>query len=181
MKIAVIILSILILAFGAIVYIQSSAISDYKSHISTLNDDNTALTNENIALHAKANLKSFENTKTLERFLKGSMAIKKSDPYGYASESCIELMKEARDSGYWMGLTSINASDESIYSAMLRRQKGYEPTTWHVFNVAIVGDADIYLVDSQDANNYYLLSTMTGDFAEYNKDSESNIDNLNIH
>jgi hypothetical protein len=160
-----------VLAIGSTMVIVPtlSKLNDFQSKISTLNDDNTRLSNENIELYAKANLKSFENAKTLERFLKNSPTIKASDPYGYASETCVKLMREAKESGYWLGITAINTSDESIYDAMLKKQYGTYDGTWHVFNIAIVGDADIYLVDSQDANNYYLLSTMTGDFAEYNK------------
>jgi hypothetical protein len=188
MKITVIILSIFlaisfattIVAFGAY-DAQKSQLASEKTINASLNDQVTKLLNDNTELYAKANLKSFENVKALERFLKGSETIKNSDPYGYASESCISLMKEAKEGGYWMGITAINTSDESIYSAMTRKLKGATDIQWHVFNIAIVGDSELYLIDSQEAESYYKIASMSGDFAEYNKTKDSNVDNLNIH
>jgi Tfp pilus assembly protein PilX len=181
MKTTVTILSIVLVIVIGIMGLAFLKVNELKTHISTLNDDNTKLTNTNAELQVKANLKSFENTKTLERFLKNSTAIKNADPNGYASESCISLMREARDNGYWLGITAINTSDESVYSAMLKMQHGITDIKWHVFNIAIVGDFDLYLIDSQEVGAYYLLSTIAGDFASYNESPKSSTINLKLH
>ena len=186
MKTAVIFLSIiLVVSLGIVIFsfvtndTLNTQLASEKTINSQLNDTNTKLTNDNIKLRATSNLKSFENVKALDRFLKTSTTIKNVSPDDYASVSCISLMKEAKENGYWMGITAINTTDESIYDAMMRRNRGATGIQWHVFNVAIIGDADLYLVDSQDATSYYRIATISGDFAEYNKDS--NASNLNLH
>lgn len=139
---------------------------DVKGQLSALNDSNAKLTADNVALMKVANLKSFENTKALERFLKEAKSISeyKND---YASVACINLMREAKEKGYWLGITGINATDESYFRAMLRERNGMgKDVTWHVFNVAIVGDGDMYLVDTSDAS-YMFVVTVRGDFTDF--------------
>jgi len=156
-------------------------LADSETQIQALNNEITSLTNENIELYAKAHLKSFENTKALERFLNNSEIILNADPDGYNSEYCIALMSEARDNGYWMGITAVNSTNESIYDALTRRLYGATNIHWYIYNVVVVGDEDIYLVNPMKAPDYHKLSTIVGDFAEYNKDTKSNVSNLNIH
>ena len=149
--------------------------------IQSLNDSLTKTSNENIALKQTSNLKSFTTLKELQRFLKDAKAPKEVDSNTYASETCISLMREAKEKGYWLGITAVNTTDENYWKAYLRDRNGATDVKWHIFNVAIVGDSDIYLVDSQDISNVYFIVSVTGDFAEYNKISESNVSNLNIH
>ena len=149
--------------------------------IQSLNDSLTKTSNENIALKQTSNLKSFTTLKELQRFLKDAKAPKEVDSNTYASETCISLMREAKEKGYWLGITAVNTTDENYWKAYLRDRNGATDVKWHIFNVAIVGDSDIYLVDSQDISNVYFIVSVTGDFAEYNKVSESNINNLNVH
>jgi hypothetical protein len=139
---------------------------DVKSQISALNESNAKLVEDNVALQKISNLKSFENTKALERFLKEAKSISeyKND---YASVACINLMREAKEKGYWLGITGINTSDENYFKAMLRERQGKgQDVSWHCFNVAIVGDGDLYLVDTSDAS-YLFVVTVRGDFADY--------------
>jgi hypothetical protein len=131
-----------------------------------LNESNAKLVQDNVALQKISNLKSFENTKALERFLKEAKSISeyKND---YASVACINLMREAKEKGYWMGITGVNTTDENYFKAMLRERKGIgQDVTWHCFNVAIVGDGDLYLVDTSDSS-YLFVVTIRGDFADY--------------
>jgi hypothetical protein len=91
-------------------------------------------------------------------------------------------MREAKDKGYWLGIMAVNTSDENYFKAMLRERQGKgQDITWHVFNVAVIGDGDLYLVDTQDAS-YMFVMTIRGDFADYYKSSvESNTDTLKLH
>jgi hypothetical protein len=148
--------------------------------IQSLNDTNTKLTNDNVKLQAQSNLKSFTTLKELQRFLKDAQAPKDVTSNTYASETCIALMREAKEKGYWLGITAINTTDENYWKAYVRDRSGATDVKWHIFNLAIVGDSDIYLVDSQDISNVYFIVSVTGDFAEYNT-VESNVSNLNIH
>ena len=188
MKIAVIALSLLLfitLGAGINIAIQSEAltkqVSTQQSTIQSLNDSLTKTSNENIALKQTSNLKSFTTLKELQRFLKDAKAPKEVDSNTYASETCIALMREAKEKGYWLGITAINTTDENYWKAYLRDRNGATDVKWHIFNIAIVGDSDIYLVDSQDISNVYFIVSVTGDFAEYNKVTESNVSNLNVH
>jgi uncharacterized coiled-coil protein SlyX len=156
-------------------------ISSKSTQISTLNDTLTKTSNENVILKSQANLKSFTTLKELQRFLKDAKAPKEVDSNTYASETCIALMREAKEKGYWLGITAVNTTDENYWKAYVRDRKGATDIKWHIFNLAIVGDSDIYLVDSQNIEDIYFIVSVTGDFAEYNKVSESNVSNLNVH
>jgi hypothetical protein len=164
---------------GASIY-GINKFNEYKAEISTLDTANAKLVAENVALQKAANLKSFANTKELERFLKDAKSIAeyKND---YASVSCINLMREAKEKGYWLGIMAVNTSDENYFKAMLRERNGTgKDVTWHVFNVAVIGDGDLYLVDTQDAS-YLFVMTIRGDFADYYKSVELNADTLKLH
>jgi hypothetical protein len=149
-----------------------------KSQVSELNDSNAKLVADNIALQKISNLKSFDNAKELERFLREAKSISeyKDD---YASVACINLMKEAKEQGYWMGITGVNTTDENYFKAMLRERKGMgDDVAWHVFNTVMIGDGDLYLVDAQDAS-YYFIVTIQGDFTDYSG-LKSEVNNLKL-
>jgi hypothetical protein len=178
MKTAIIVLIVLFIVF-IVLSITVSTIKDQT--VSTLNNQITTLTNENIGLKATSNLKSFETKKALERFLSEATTPLKTDSKTYPSESCINLMREAKEKGYWLGITAINTTNENYYDAMKRDRMGAVDVQWHIFNVAIVGDSDLYLVDSQDISNCFFIISINGDFSDYNKAPESNISNLKLH
>lgn len=142
-----------------------------------LNNTISNLTDNITQLSKTANLKSFENLKALKNFLANAQAPKEDSTY--ASQSCIDLMKEAKEQGYWLGITAINSTDESVYKAIAHN---LDPDVqWHSFNIAIVGDQDIYLIDSQDASWCYFLVTIQGDFAQYNETNPPTVDLLKLH
>jgi hypothetical protein len=152
------------------------------NQISTLNSQVTQLSNDNLALTITSNLKAFPTLKALQRFLSEANAPMNIKSTTYPSETCIELMKEAKLKGYWMGITSLNTTDESFYSALYKdRVNPRNNVQWHSFCIAIVGDSDLYLIDSQNVSNCYFIVSLTGDFAEYNSEAKSNVDNLKIH
>jgi CHASE3 domain sensor protein len=141
---------------------------------------NDGLLAENEKLIHTSNLKSFENEKALANFLDtANTYVKYSD--AYPSEAIVYLMKEARGQGYWMGLTAINRTDESVWEAMYREKIGQGADVfWNVTGVVVVGDKDIYIVDPKDKTGYYFVVTMTGDFAEYNKELDTMLRNDRI-
>jgi hypothetical protein len=131
--------------------------------VSKLDVQNAKLLEDNVKLMKYSYLKSFENEKALVRFLKGSKTSKSFTENNYASDACVSMMEEARASGYWMGIMPINTSNENIWSSLISNY----PIKWSVFNVAIVGDADIYMVNPMEVDGYYSVMTMGGDFKNY--------------
>lgn len=158
----------------------SSEIGKLNTEIASLNNDNAKLVADNSQLAKSTFLKSFENEKALERFIKSSSTSKQFTGDDYASEACISLMMEARESGYWMGITAENMTDENIWSAIYSRSISRSSVKWYAYNVAIVGDADIYLVDpinSTGEATYYYIMTIGGDFNKY---SESKVSDMPV-
>jgi regulator of replication initiation timing len=145
-------------------------------NVSELNDSNTKLVEDNMKLMTSTYLKSFENEKALERFINASVTSKSFTSDDYASEACISLMIEARENGYWMGITMENTTDESFWSALYRKTVERASVRWFAYNVAIVGDGDIYFVDPLQEAKYYYVMTMGGDFSKY-----SEKDNKEVH
>lgn len=154
----------------------SQEIIALKESVSESNDSNTKLVEDNVRLIKSTYLKSFENEKALERFIKSSVTSKSFTSDDYASEACISLMVEARGKGYWMGITMENMTDESFWSALSRRTINRASIKWFAYNVAIVGDGDIYFVDPLQEAKYYYVMTMGGDFSKY-----SEKDNKEVH
>jgi hypothetical protein len=188
MKIAVIILAIFATCLIFIAWLgwdfDFNAIKSLEkadAQISTLNNTLTKTSNENIQLKTESNLKSFTTLKELQRFLKDAKAPKEVTDSTYASETCIALMREAKEKGYWLGITAVNTTDENYWKAYVRDRSGATDIKWHIFNVAVVGDSDLYIIDSQDISNVYFIVSVTGDFQDYNKVTESNVSNLNVH
>ncbi len=93
-------------------------------------------------MEKKAYPKSFENLKILEKWLQTTSD---KSHYEYYSESAVELMKEARNDGYWMGLLpldlSVNPNSEKLVATVPLNSSGY------VINLAVVAGSDLYLVD----------------------------------
>lgn len=133
--------------------------------IAQLKLDNTQLTADNIKYMKQANLKSFSTVKELERFLKAD-TVDSEYVNDYSSPACIELMRRAREQGYWMGIVPLNSTYENLLQAMVSDRK-IGDVRWTTFCVAIVGDSDIYLVDPQNDEYTFAVMTMTGDFLEY--------------
>jgi hypothetical protein len=148
---------------GWIIYNRGQELS---REVSSLIGQNNSLLIDNTRLAKSTYLKSFENEKALARFIQASKTVKSFTEDDYSSDACVSMMKESRDSGYWMGMTAINMTNESVWGALLTRSKG-GTVKWMVYNVAIVGDADVYLVDPMDETGYYRLMTMGGDFKPY--------------
>jgi outer membrane murein-binding lipoprotein Lpp len=174
MIILVVVLGVMLIAGVAGVILNQNKVDDLNSRIqqldknvSKLNTDNTKLVDENIRLIKTSYLKSFENEKALVRFLQNSKTVKSFTEDDYSSEACISMMVEARTSGYWMGIEVLNMTDENIWSALLRRARDNASIRWMAYNVAVVGDADVYLVDPMDEEGYYRLMTIGGDFKSY--------------
>ncbi|MFA5049083.1 MAG: hypothetical protein WC516_08720 [Patescibacteria group bacterium] len=153
----------------------SDVLMDKEVIIQNKDNEISNLTNDNIALIQKSNLKSFENMKALNRFLESAKTYNEFGEDGYASLACINLMREAKESGYWMGLTAINTTDTSLWKAIVLDRMGSDDVQWRVWNVAIVGDSDVYLVDAKDKTGVYFIVTFNGDFMEYNKEAETKL------
>jgi hypothetical protein len=135
--------------------------------ISRLNDENAKLVADNIKYMKQSNLKSFATAKDLERFLKADSTDQeyKDD---YASVASIELMKNAREQGYWMGMSALNSTQENMLSAMLKERQGLgDNIQWVCYNVAIVGDAELYFIDPQNDTYALKIMVMSGDFLNY--------------
>ncbi len=154
----------------------NSKIVKLNTEIVDLNEENTRLVADNIQLVKSSYLKSFENEKSLERFIKASTTSKSFTSDDYASEACISLMVEAREKGYWMGITMENMTDESFWSALYRKTMERSSVKWIAYNVAIVGDGDIYFIDPLEENTaFYYIMTMGGDFSKYSEKDKQEV------
>jgi hypothetical protein len=130
-----------------------------------LNSDYTKLVADNAKYMKQANLKSFTTLKELERFVKADTTDQefKND---YASRACINMMVNAREQGYWLGMGVLNQSQENLYVAMLKdRENG--GMSWTTYCLAVVGDADLYMVDPQNDGYIFSVMTMSADWADY--------------
>lgn len=140
-------------------------IAEQEAEIVQLNTDYTKLVADNAKYMKQANLKSFTTLKELERFVKADTTDQefKND---YASKACINMMVNAREQGYWMGMGVLNQTQENLYSAMLKdRERG--GMAWTTYCLAVVGDADLYMVDPQNDGYIFSVMTMSADWADY--------------
>jgi hypothetical protein len=69
-------------------------------------------------------------------------------------------------------------TNENIWSAIYSRAINRSSVKWYAYNVAIVGDADVYLVDPVGDVAYYYIMTMGGDFSKYSESKVSDIPTL---
>jgi hypothetical protein len=120
---------------------------------------------DNAILIQKVNLKSFANEKELQKFLTNDDTDIKFAAYDYNSEACINLMKNARESGYWMGIVAINSTTDNLIVATYNRLKG-QNIQFVIYLLAVVGDDTLYLVDPND-DTYYRIMAMAADFEDY--------------
>jgi hypothetical protein len=135
--------------------------------VKTLQSENSKLLEDNSVLIQKVNLKSFANEKELQRFLDSddtNIAFADSE---YGSEACINLMRNARESGYWFSMFPCNTTDENIMSAAIKRNYGTYSGSWDVYAMTIVGDDSIYLVDPVSDTRWFKLMTFGADFQDY--------------
>jgi hypothetical protein len=76
------------------------------------------------------------------------------------------MMVNAREQGYWLGMGVLNQSQENLYVAMLKdRERG--GMSWTTYCLAVVGDADLYMVDPQNDGYIFSVMTMSADWADY--------------
>lgn len=132
-----------------------------------LKAENSQLRDDNVVLIHKANLKSFANEKELQRFLSEddtNITFANSD---YASEACINLMKNARDNGYWFGMFPCNTTNENILVSALKKQYGTYTGSWDMFAMTIVGDDSVYLIDPLSDTRFFKLMSFGADFRDY--------------
>jgi hypothetical protein len=130
-----------------------------------LNADYTRVVADNVKYMKESRLKSFTTLKELERFVKADPTDQefKND---YASRACINLMVNAREQGYWIGMGVLNQTPENLYTAMLKdRQNG--GMSWTTYCLAVVGDADLYLIDPLNDNYILSVMTMNADWLDY--------------
>ena len=140
-------------------------ISMQAAEIFQLNTEHTQLVADNVKYMKQSNLKSFATSKDLERFLKSDSTDQefKND---YASRACINLMRNAREQGYWMGMGIMNQTPENLYTAMLKDRQ-YGGMSWTTYCVAVVGDEELYMVDPQNDAYVFPVMTMNADWADY--------------
>lgn len=179
MKTGVIILTIacsmLFLALGVVGYLaydynQSLKSSELKvaeqeAEIAQLNSDYTKVVADNVKYMKESRLKSFTTLKELERFVKADTTDQefKSD---YASKACINMMVNAREQGYWLGMGVLNQTQENLLSAMLKDRQ-YGGMSWTTYCVAVVGDTDLYFIDPMNDEYVFPIMTMSADWADY--------------
>ncbi len=169
-----IILMALWLATAAFVVYFAFEANNLKSQLQVSHNDNQLLKTENSkllednsVLIQKVNLKSFANEKELQRFLDSDDTNITFADSEYGSEACINLMRNARESGYWFSMFPCNTTDENIMSAAVRRNYGTYSGSWDIYAMTIVGDDSIYLVDPVSDTRWFKLMTFGADFQDY--------------
>jgi hypothetical protein len=179
MKTDIIILSIafivIILVLGAVGYLYynnnqqlqtaKAVIVSQDEDIAQLNADYTKLVADNVKYMKQANLKSFTTSKDLERFLKADTTDQEFKNR-YASEACLQLMKNGREQGYWIGMGALNQTPEGLLTAMVYDRK-YGGMSWTTYALAVVGDDQLYFIDPQDDKYVFPIMTMSADFQDY--------------
>ncbi len=132
--------------------------TELEKQVVTLQNDVTLRDGIITDMEKKAYPKSFENQKMLEKWLQTTSD---KSHFEYYSESAVELMKEARDDGYWMGL----APADFIYDGTGLPQRIEYPLMSRgvVMCLTVVGGDTIYLVDP-DALSVLKVTTMQADF-----------------
>jgi len=136
-----------------------------KVDIAQLNADNANLVADNVKYMKQSRLKSFTTLRELERFVKADTTDQefKND---YASSACINMMVNAREQGYWIGMGVINQTPENLYTAMLKDRQ-YGGMSWSTYCLAVVGDAQLYMVDPLNDAYIFSVMRMSADWADY--------------
>ena len=174
MKILNIILSILLLICSVTAIVGWEAYRGTNNNLQVsyndnqlLKTENSKLLDDNSVLIQKVNLKSFANEKELQKFLTNDDTDIKFATSEYNSEACINLMKNARESGFWMGICPVNTTDENVLTATLNRIRGAYDGSWNIYAMTIVGDNQIYLIDPSEDTRWFKVVTFGADFQEY--------------
>jgi len=143
-----------------------------KVDIAQLNADYANLVADNVRYMKESRLKSFTTIKELERFIKADPTDQefKND---YASKACINLMVNAREQGYWIGMGVLNQTQENLYTAMLKDRQ-YGGMSWTTYCIAVVGDADLVIVDPLNDGYIFPAMTMNADWLDYSGGREVN-------
>ena len=142
-----------------------AVIKSQDEDIAKLNADYTRVVADNVKYMKQANLKSFATSKDLERFLK-SDTTDQEFKNRYASEACLQLMKNGREQGYWIGMGALNQTPEGLLTAMVTDRK-YGGMSWTTYALAVVGDDQLYFIDPQDDKYVFPIMTMSADFQDY--------------
>jgi hypothetical protein len=117
-------------------------VRDLKAQNSELNKQLSELNLKADNLRMMAFPKTFENRNQLDKFM---LTTKDKSKYDYYSEASIELMNEAKEAGYWLGLIPVKAKyDYKGNPASLEVPIG---GGGYIVNVAVVGGTDVYIVD----------------------------------
>jgi hypothetical protein len=142
-----------------------AVIKSQDEDIAKLNADYTRVVADNVIYMKESRLKSFTTLKELERFVKADTTDQefKDD---YASSACIHMMVNAREQGYWLGMGVLNQTPENLYAAILKDRQGVR-ISWTTYCLAVVGDADLYLIDPQNDTYIFLVMAMSADWADY--------------
>lgn len=145
--------------------LSQAEVANLKDQVSQLNADYTKLVADNVKYMKESRLKSFTTLKELERFVKADTTDQefKSD---YASSACLNMMVNAREQGYWLGMGVLNQTQENLFSAMLNDRK-YGGISWTTYCLAVVGDGELFYVDPQNDSYVFPVMTMSADFADY--------------
>jgi archaellum component FlaF (FlaF/FlaG flagellin family) len=142
-----------------------AVIKSQDEDIAKLNADYTRVVADNVKYMKESRLKSFTTLKELERFLKVD-ATDQEYKGRYASEACLQLMKNGREQGYWIGMGALNQTPEGLLSAMVYDRK-YGGMSWTTYALAVVGDDQLYFIDPQDDKYIFPIMTMSADFQDY--------------
>jgi len=147
-------------------------IANQDAEIAQLNADYTKLVADNVRYMKESRLKSFTTLKELERFIKADQTDQefRND---YASKACINLMVNAREQGYWIGMGVLNQTQENLYTAMLKDRQ-YGGMSWTTYCIAVVGDADLIIIDPLNDGYVFPAMTMNADWLDYSGGREVN-------
>lgn len=174
MKNVLILFIVLFIVVGGFNIYLAKSISDEKTKLEAsyndnqnLKTENTKLMDDNAVLIHQANLKSFANEKELQRFLDEDNTNITFANSNFVSEACVNLMKNAREKGYWFGLYPCNTTNENVLVAALKKTYGSYNGAWDVYSMTIVGDDSIYLIDPLYDTKWFKLMTFGADFQEY--------------
>jgi hypothetical protein len=149
MKIATIVLSIVLFlvccSFTYIHYQDGKQIDALNMQVAKMQSDMVSKNEMIDNLSVMAYPKTFISEKTLDKWLKTT---KDKSKYEYYSESAVELVKEARDAGYFMGIIPVKLTYDAYGNA-----KSLE--------VPMSGGGNIMCVTVVDGNVVYLVDPAT--------------------
>lgn len=106
----------------------------------------TKMTQQTELLGKLANPLSFPSKTSLERWAKEHVVYDKNTSY---SEDAVRMMNLAREDGYFLGLVGVQSATDNTGQFILKIPvyPYVDYTKFYTFNVAIVGESDIYLLD----------------------------------